>query len=297
MSETEGILATNQDQLLEVSQNLTPVSDDQEYMRDVHHGRLVSDVIDELNEGSIYYKNQWCKITLLPRLVIDEQLLVPINTCYRLIAFQETIEQDERGDEARKNYIPSPVLTEAELFLRIYPRWMLDKNTGTVYAIKGRAKEPSDELDEIETLDFDTKDINDDAYVFDSSDDKSNGAEPTAEDSLDDELLADDNLTLLKDEPDESLDNELEDDEARTYTIDDGDRMQEEAIMEQYQTGETLEDLAEEHKLSLPELSKLVVGIVQEDTPEEESEKTESGREVRKAEWNESKKRLVWYYE
>ena len=84
MTETEDILATSQDQLLEVSQNLTPVIDGQEYMRSVH-GRSVSDVIDDLNKGSTYYFNQWCEITLLPRLVFTDQLFLPIETCARLI--------------------------------------------------------------------------------------------------------------------------------------------------------------------------------------------------------------------
>ena len=169
MTETEDILAASQDQLLEVSQNLTPVIDDQEYMRSVH-GRSVSDVIDDLNKGSTYYFNQWCEITLLPSLIIADQLFLPIETCARLIGLKQAIEQDEQGEEARRNYIPSSVLTEAELYLRLETIWWLDKSTGAVSvdAERVKMKESNDQLRGVESLDFEFEDIPDGVYVHDS---------------------------------------------------------------------------------------------------------------------------------
>ena len=90
--------------------------DDQEFMRSIH-GRNISDLIDD-DKSSRSYANQDCEVTLLPRLQIDSQLLVPIATCFRLIAFQQTIDQKEQKEKIKRTSIRSSVLTEIELFLR-----------------------------------------------------------------------------------------------------------------------------------------------------------------------------------
>lgn len=102
-------------------------------------------VIDEINKK--YVLNQWCKITLLPRLIINGQLFVPFETCERLVAFQQAIEQDEQGEDARRNYVSSPVL--------------------------------DDEIGEVESLDFNYKATPEGAYDFSSREDNAGNEEAT----------------------------------------------------------------------------------------------------------------------
>jgi len=161
VAETEDIHATNQDQLLDVSHNLDlPISededDDQEYELTDQELEL-SLAIDSYYEKSQNYNLSKCKITLLPRLEIGDELLVPIATCARLMEFKQAIEQDEHGEEARKNYVPSSVLTEAELFLRLETIWWLDKITGAVSvdAERVKVKDSNDDLGSVEALDVD----------------------------------------------------------------------------------------------------------------------------------------------
>jgi len=149
--------------------NPVPIIDDKEYMRSFHQGRLVSDVIDDYNEKNENYFNRKCEVTLLPRLVINDQLLVPIETCSRLVAFKLALEQDEKREEAKRNYVPSSVLTEAELFLRTETVWWL-KNNGSVSVDAGRVKvkESDDEPGGVEEADFNKEAIPEGAYSYDS---------------------------------------------------------------------------------------------------------------------------------
>ena len=116
--------------------------------------------------------------------------------------------------------MPSSVLTEAELFLRLETIWWLDKITGNVSsdATRKKVKELDDEPGGVEEVDLNYECIPDGVYVHDSSDEGDTGNEG----------------------------------------------------------GEALEVL---------------------DAPEKKTKKTGRRATVRKVDWNESKKRLVWYYE
>jgi len=175
MTDTEDSRTTNQAPPYVSMQSLElKFNDDQEI-----HDRLVSDVSNVVScddksdpdyKSPTDWSNRWCKKTLLPRLVFTDQLFLPIETCARLIGLKQAIEQDEQGEEARRNYIPSSVLTEAELYLRLETIWWLDKSTGAVSVdvIRKKVKESDDETGGLAMLDFASEDIPDGAYEHDS---------------------------------------------------------------------------------------------------------------------------------
>jgi len=194
------------------------------------------------------------------------------------------------GGEARRNYAPSSVLTEAALYLRIYPRWMLDKKTGTLTAKRGKVKEPGDELEGIKPLDFVGKgDCGDDLDSCGEDDTGNEGA--------------------TRDAPDEIIDSDSEDitDEERDInTIEDGGKIQIDAIRDRFKDGETLKALAEDYNLTQHEISNLVEDILQEDAPKKKSKEKGKCGKVRKCElyktvkgrkYNSKQVWLCWYYE
>ena len=176
MTDTEDSRTTNQAPPYVSMQSLElKFNDDQEI-----YDRLVSDVSNVVScddksdpdyKSPTDWSNRWCKKTLLPRLVFNDQLFLPIETCARLIGLKQAIEQDEQRKEAQRNYVPSPALTEAELYLRLETIWWLDKSTGAVSvdAERVKMKEANDQLGWVESLDFDFEDIPDGVYVFDSN--------------------------------------------------------------------------------------------------------------------------------
>ena len=182
--------------------NPVPIIDDQDYMRSVHHGRSVSDVIGDYNGKNENYFNKKCEVTLLPRLVIDEQLLVPLETCARLVAFKLALEQDEKKEEARRNYLPSSVLTEAELYLRMETIWWLDNN-GSLFVDAGRLKpkESDDEQGLLKEVDLNNKaDLDKDLDI------SNDGRDDNGSDDIDiKETPADERLRVLRKE--EASDN------------------------------------------------------------------------------------------
>jgi len=246
--------------------------DDQEYMRTVH-GRHVSEVIDDWNESSTNDDNENCEITLLPRLQIDSQLLVPIATCFRLIAFQQTIDQKEQKEKIKRTSIRSSVLTEIELFLRSEIKWWLDKNTGTVSGKRGLVKKSTGEEGNIEELDA-TLRRNDFGGKFDAKDSP-------------------------KYEPDKKIDDKAKDKSEKqdSYTMEDEYNMLIGIIRERYKNTETPETLAEDYRLPVQKIFSYVGDIVRNDTTKKKNKKAGRRGKVRKSTWDKSKKRMLWYYE
>ena len=108
MTDTEDSRTTNQKLSLEDGQNLATerLTQDEIYMRSIHHGRLVCDVINDDNEKSENHFNRWREITLLPTLkIIANQELVPLKTCERLMALKYAIEQEGHRKGAGRNYM------------------------------------------------------------------------------------------------------------------------------------------------------------------------------------------------
>ena len=114
MDKIENGHITNQALSSGVSQDFDPrISRDEETDQEIEE-RLVSDIINTVygyDQSSFYYGNKECEVTFLPRLVFNDQLFLPLEICHRLIASKLALEQDEKREEAKRNYVPSSVLT------------------------------------------------------------------------------------------------------------------------------------------------------------------------------------------
>lgn len=283
--------------------------DDEKYMR--IDGRYVDQVIDDYstrygNESLLpegYYFNEYYKITLLPRLEIDGQLLLPGATCSRLESFKQTIKQNEEGEEVKRNYVPSSVLTEIEFYLRSETIWTPDKKTERMRGVKRTVKESDYELGGVEALDvilkkntFENKDD-----VIQDLDDKLDGESESGltEDPDEDNPL----IELTEKEPGEE-DSYLDDDTEEDQEEDPEKQSLIDTIKYRYQNEKTEdgnaitpEVLAEDYDLTEEEILKYVADIEQE---EEEEEEVIRGK-IRKSEWQEETEsrfgRMLWYYE
>ena len=196
MTEKENGHIINQELFRLNSQNLvlSDSEDDENNLEDW------TGVIDEIDKKHVL--NEWCEVTLLPRLVFNDQLLVPIETCAQLVGFKCSIEQDEQRKEAQRNYIPSPVLTEAELYLRMETIWWLDNN-GSLFVDAGRLKpkESDDEQGLLKEVDLNNK-----ADLGKDLDISNDGSDDNGSDDIDiKETPADERLRVLRKE--EASDN------------------------------------------------------------------------------------------
>jgi len=210
-------------------------------------------------------------------------------------------------------------ICEISLFLRLETIWWLDKITGAVStdAERVKVKDSNDELGSVEALDLDV--------VDDSGDDLDICNKEEGEDASSDEIelgnehLGIEDIQLLSSESaigyfEDELDCELGDnmEEEGGHTTENEGSRQTDAIRDEYKTGATLEELAEEYNLPLQEIFKLVDniklpdGITQEAAENNESQQEETDGKARRCElyktikgrkYNSKQVGLCWYYE